>query len=243
MSEWSGCGCSSLSAASSDIGESASTVAFSRELDILNHLVTIEVQDWLDKIIKDVIDALCCDSKCLKHRRTRYRQEEKVSAVSALEKLKKENPHATKVSLQKKLNQRIGNGKLTVQGVERWGIQKAAKKTGPKINEPFELAILDHLVFTSLEKVDDVETAVVVANVCYSHDSIRMAAELALKLPEFAGNKKLQDLKFTQPWVKGWVRRRAMRKRRITAQVKELPKPEDVQEHMQRIQDKIQNCS
>ena len=30
-----------------------------------------------------------------------------------------------------------------------------------------------------------------------------------------------------------------MRKRRITAQVKELPKPEDVQEHMKRIQDKI----
>ena len=91
MSECSGCECSSLSAASSDIGESASTVAYSRELDNLNHLLMIEVQDWLDKIIKDVIDALCCDSKCLKHRRTRYRQEEKVSAVSALEKLKKEN--------------------------------------------------------------------------------------------------------------------------------------------------------
>ena len=94
-------------------------------------------------------------------------------------------------------------------------------------------------MFTSLEKVDDVETAVVVANVCYSHDSIRMAADLALKLPEFAGNKKLQDLKFTPPWVKGWVRRRAMRRRRITAQVKELPKPEDVQEHMKRIQVKL----
>ena len=66
-----------------------------------------------------------------------------------------------------------------------------------------------------------------------------MAAGLALKLPELAGNKKLQDLKFTRPWSKGWVRRRAMRKRRITAQVKELPKPEDVQEHMKRIQDKI----
>ena len=63
MSECSGCECSSLSAAGSDIGESASTVAFSREFDILNRLVTIEVQDWLDKIIQDVIDVLCCDSK------------------------------------------------------------------------------------------------------------------------------------------------------------------------------------
>ena len=128
MSEWSGCECSSLSAAGSDIGESASTVAFSREFDILNRLVTIEVQDWLDKIIQDVIDVLCCDSKYLKVRRTRYRPEERVAAVSALEKLKKENPNATKVYLQKKLNQRMGNGKVTVQCVERWGIQKAAKE-------------------------------------------------------------------------------------------------------------------
>ena len=128
MSEWSGCECSSLSAAGSDIGESASTVAFSREFDILNRLVTIEVQDWLDKIVQDVIDVLCCDSKYLKVRRTRYRPEERVAAVSALEKLKKENPNATKVYLQKKLNQRMGNGKVTVQCVERWGIQKAAKE-------------------------------------------------------------------------------------------------------------------
>ena len=128
MSEWAGCECSSLSAAGSDIGESASTVAFSREFDILNRLVTIEVQDWLDKIVQDVIDVLCCDSKYLKVRRTRYRPEERVAAVSALEKLKKENPNATKVYLQKKLNQRMGNGKVTVQCVERWGIQKAAKE-------------------------------------------------------------------------------------------------------------------
>jgi len=114
--------------AGSDIGESASTVAYSREFDILNRLVTIEVQDWLDKIIQDVIDVLCCDSKYLKVRRTRYRPEERVAAVSALEKLKKENPNATKVYSQKKLNQRMGNGKVTVQCVERWGIQKAAKE-------------------------------------------------------------------------------------------------------------------
>ena len=63
------------------------------------------------------------------------------------------------------MNQRMGNGKLTVQCVERWGIQKAPKKRGRKVNEPFELAILDQLVFTSLKKVDDVEKAVVVANV------------------------------------------------------------------------------
>ena len=164
-SEWSGCGCSSLSGAGSDIGESASTVAYSREFDILNRLVTIEVQDVLDKIIQDVIDVLCCDSKYLKVRRTSYRPKERVAAVSALEKLKKENPNATKIHLQKKMNQRMGNGKLTVQCVEWWGIQKAPKKRGRKVNEPFELAILDQLVFTSLKKVDDVEKAVVVANV------------------------------------------------------------------------------
>jgi hypothetical protein len=69
----------------------------------------------------------------------------------------------------------------------------------------------------------------VIANVCYDHNAIRMAVQMALQLPAFSQDEKLKKRKFTRPWIKGFIRRQAMRKRRITTQVKKLPSPEEVQ--------------
>ena len=107
------------------------------------------------------------------------------------------------------------------------------------MNEEFEKHVLDELVYTTAETVDSVEKAMAIANVCYSHDIIRMAAEKVRKRPEFLDDAKLQKLKFRRSWIRGWLRRCAMRKRRITTQVKTLPAPEVVQARMAQIQSKI----
>ena len=58
---------------------------------------------------------------------------------------------------------------------------------------------------------------------------------------EFANDAKVQKLKFTSPWVKWWMRRSAMRRRRCTAQIKELPAPKVIQARMADIQKKIED--
>ena len=88
-----------------------------------------------------------------------------------------------------------------------------------------------------MQKVDHEEKAVVVANLIYSYDTVRAAAAEVLKLPQFNHEDRLQKLQYTRPWCKGYLRRNALRPRRITAQEKELTPPETVQERMREIED------
>ena len=78
-------------------------------------------------------------------------------------------------------------------------------------------------MYATLEKVDDVDRATMVANVMYSYDVIRTAAQTLARTPEFMNCPVVQKLKFSPEWVEGWLRRRAMRKRRCSTQVKEVP--------------------
>ena len=48
------------------------------------------------------------------------------------------------------------------------------------------------------------------------------AATHVQKLPQFAADAKVQNLKFKPPWVMGWLRGNALRRRRITAVCKPL---------------------
>ena len=184
------------------MGDSASAVADSDKYKVLlDRIVMAEVEDWLNPVLEQVID-MACMKGFSKHRRMTYNPKAKVMAVEALEKLKTEHPKATKKELQGKVRSAVGDKKLRVQNVERWGVAKVIKKRGRKVNEAFEQAVLDQLVFTTLEKVDNVEKAVVIANVCYSHDIIRRAVEMTLQQPSFKDDAKLQKMKYTRPWIK-----------------------------------------
>ena len=83
-----------------------------------------------------------------------------------------------------------------------------------------------------MQKVDNEEKAVVVANVVYSQDVIQTAAAMAKKLPQFIEDESVPKLQCTRTWCRGCLRRNALRPRRITAQHKDLPPPETVQERM-----------
>ena len=80
---------------------------------------------------------------------------------------------------------------------------------GRPVNEPFERAVLGHLLFTVLEKVDDVEHARIVANIAHSYEIIKRAATTTQKEAPWASDAKIQKLKFSNMWVRGFLRRDA----------------------------------
>ena len=110
---------------------------------------------------------------------------------------------------------------------------------GRKVNTAFKQAVVDELIFTSLEKVDGAEKAVVEANVMYSHALIVSAAESVKQMEQFKDDAKVRSLEFSRPWIRGLLRRAVLRRRRITATEKDLPAPAVVQARMVEIQDTI----
>ena len=149
----------------------------------------------------------------------------------------------------KKIKMVPGFDKVNKSMLKRWRQAAAQEQTtgkkakhggGPKVNLTFEHAVLDELIFTSLEKVDGKEKAVVEANVAFSHDIIRRAAvKVRSEDARFKEVAKLQKYKFTPQWIRGLLRRHALRRRRITAAEKVLPAPEVVQGRMEEIQGTI----
>lgn len=78
--------------------------------------------------------------------------------------------------------------------------------------------MLDELVFTSLEKVDNEAKAMIVANVCFSLHFIVMAAKKVQARLERKDDKLVNQLKFRRKWIQCWLRQQAMLPRRGTAQ-------------------------
>ena len=66
---------------------------------------------------------------------------------------------------------------LNYRKLMRWAQTRPHLKPGPRVNALFELRVLDSLVYATLEKVDDVDRATMVANVMYSYDVISTAAQ------------------------------------------------------------------
>ena len=110
---------------------------------------------------------------------------------------------------------------------------------GRKPNLEFEQAVLDQLIFTSLEKVDGKDSAVIEANVTFSYALIIHAGQKVQKEERFKSNPKVQSCKFSRKWIGGMLRRHALRRRRITASDKVLPEPAIVQGRMVEIQKTI----
>lgn len=54
------------------------------------------------------------------------------------------------------------------------------------------------------------------------------AAKLVQQRSEWTADNKVSSLKFTRTWVRGWLKRNAMRPRRVTAQLKEMPPPAEL---------------
>ena len=117
--------------------------------------------------------------------------------------------------------------------------ENVSRKRGRKVNLAYDEAVMDNLVFSVLEKIDGVETAVIQANIIHSHDIIRKAATVARKIEPFLSDEKVQKLKFTRTWIKGFLKRNTLRRRRTTTCAKAVPSQEQVRERMGAIQKTI----
>eukprot|EP00966_Prymnesium_polylepis_P078566 1820892-Prymnesium_polylepis.1 len=65
---------------------------------------------------------------------------------------------------------------------------------------------------------------------------IETSAKKLQATSEFTSDAKVPGMKFSRMWINGWLRRNALRKRRITATEKVLPEPAIVQARMAAIQ-------
>jgi hypothetical protein len=126
-----------------------------------------------------------------------------------------------KAATMRVVHKKSGYEKVTRTHLIRWlrAGTSAKKRMGRRVNEPFERAVLGHLLFTVLEKVDDVESARIVANIAHSYEIIKRAATEA----PWASDAKIQKLKFSNKWVCGFLRRATLRRRRNTSSDKKLP--------------------
>jgi hypothetical protein len=134
-----------------------------------------------------------------------------------------------------------GFEKVNPSMAHKWKKKKQRRKSGPKVDDEFEQEVKDQLIFTSAEKIKDKAQSMVVANVAYSYDIIKQAARKVQRQEKFQNKEdgKAKGLKFTNPWIVGWLKRMVLRRRRVTTEDKQLPPVPVVRRRMKKIQNRI----
>ena len=140
----------------------------------------------------------------------------------------------------KAVRKRRGFETVSKQMVERWAVPKVSMKRGRPANEDFRLAVLDRLIFTSVEKADSAQALVVQANVVYSYAVVQQAARSEQASPRWASDPVISKLQFSPPWVVTFLKNSDLHRRRVTNIEKQLPPVEEVDARMKVIQNIIQ---
>jgi hypothetical protein len=175
----------------------------------------------------------------LPEKRRFYTTKEREGCLALLRKVGGNKEAALRV-----IHRTSGYEQVTHKNLTRWQTSTAKKNMGRKVNVDFERAVIGHLILTVLEKVEvevsgtvnKVEKARVVANVAYSYEIIKLAADTTRKEAPWASDAMFLKLKFSNKWVKGFLRRSTLRRRRNTSSVKAVPSPEVVAARMKQIQ-------
>ena len=184
----------------------------------------------------------------LTERRMMYTYEQKTAILE-------QTKHMEPVEAAKRVQTIRGYEKVTAKDIRRWRIhdledfalaqasgglkRQRQHGGGRRVNMTYEAAVVDELIFTSLELVDGKEKAVVQANVAFSHALIIRAAQKVQRSLVFKDDPNVLKLKHNRSWIRGMLGRHALRRRRITANEKVLPEPEVVQARMTEIQETI----
>jgi hypothetical protein len=141
------------------------------------------------------------------------------------------------------INDLSGFEKVSATMVIRWAKQADAPHTrkpkGPQPHIGFEAEVIQELIYQSVAEVDNPDEACIIANVAYSYFIVQAAARMVPSMPQWAGDAKVQALKFSQAWIHAFLNRARIFKRKITAADKPRQADPQVQEIMQGIQDLI----
>ena len=114
------------------------------------------------------------------------------------------------------------------------------KQRGRKVNKEFEQVVRGNLLFTIVESVGNKAQAKVVASAAHSYAMVKRAAEVAQQDPAWAGNADVQNLTFGNGWIRRFLVRQTLMRRRATAVNKATRPPADeVNERMASIQSVI----
>ena len=135
-----------------------------------------------------------------------------------------------------------GYERLRRSQLQKWqhSICRPRRKFGrPVCSDGFSRAVLNNLMYGSIENAEGEDRLRLEANIAYGYDIVKHAARQAQKLPAFAQDSRVQKYKFSSSWVRTWVKNMKLRRRRVTTTTKVLPSPEKVQEQMLLIQEHL----
>jgi len=146
--------------------------------------------------------------------------------------------------LNKVKEKKFGYNNLKLCTVLEWArsVNSVSKKPGAKINRAFEQAVWSKLliaVFTT-ESTDAqrcIRFARIIHNVTYDYAIIRLAAVETSLEPEFTDDPDIQKKKFTNPWIRGLLKRQRFSRRKITRDLKNYPPTEEIIATMKKGQD------
>ena len=157
-------------------------------------------------------------------KRVVYTPLQKTNAISAVSSVTGSFESKAKV-----LRRVPGYEKVTGQMLAGWATPTVGKKRGRSRRDCFERDVLDQMIYTTLEAVDDPDRVAVLANVAHSYEVIKFAAQKVQKMPEYLQDEKVQTLQFSRCWIHDFLAHASLRKRKVTTADKPLPSVEDVQ--------------
>jgi transposase-like protein len=155
--------------------------------------------------------------------RAKYSEEEKRDILQLVCKLCKEGLEiegkhvicSTSREVEAVVRTMKGYEKVTRKMIREWFMKiqngtVASKKRGVKVNEMFELAVINRLMERELtEDVTNRDTEIM--NAAFTYDMFRNAAEDVRKLSPFSEDPSLQKLVFSNGWVQSLKRRYQIR--------------------------------
>ena len=199
---------------------------------------TLVIETECRTLLNAIIDQLVCMEARdpyfnLKATRVRYSQSTKRKVIALVQHASCSQGITTEMAV-KQLKRVSGYEKVASTSLRKWQKAEPSNKRGRKVCSEFEAQIISQSIFTSFSKVDAIEVAVIEANVAHSYAVIKQAAEVVQKFPAYLSNQVVQNLKFSSPWVKGFLGRAALRRRRVTASEKVIPAPDVVRAKMTR---------
>jgi hypothetical protein len=135
--------------------------------------------------------------------------------------------------------------RVTVRMIRMWLEQrdhgKELKRRGPKVNIDFQEEVWAHIILAVIvvDVASGVESIKLKSNITHSYDIVRMAAQETQKKLHWMDDEKVQGLKFSNKWVRGFLLRDKFSRKKVTTEVKNPPSEAEVRRIMKDRQDSI----
>ena len=124
--------------------------------------------------------------------------------------------------------------RLLRQWIEHKARAVELRKRGPKVDLDFQREVWNSILLVIYEKdaSSGHESLKIKANVAYTYEIIRYAAREVQSKLCWQDDEKIQALKFSDRWVKGFLNRNKFNRKKITSEPKNIPSETEVRRVM-----------